>query len=55
MPVYDVEVFSAADVGDGKFAQGRLLVHGYDDVLWTDDVDAAVAFLRESIDRALNK
>ena len=30
------------------WAQARYLVHGHDDVLWTDDLDAALEFLRES-------
>lgn len=29
------------------WAQARYLVHGIDDVLWTDDLDAALAYLRE--------
>ena len=55
MPVYDIEIFPAAEVGDGKFAQCRMLVHGWDDVLWTDSPEAALDFLRESIVKALEK
>ena len=36
---------------DGTWAQGKYLVHGYDDTLWTDDLDAALAYLRESCER----
>lgn len=32
------------------WAQERYLVHGHDDVLWTDDLDAALEFLRDSCD-----
>lgn len=31
-------------------AQARFLVHGWDDVLWTDDPDYAVAYLRSELD-----
>ncbi len=55
MPVYDTEIYPAADVGEGKFAQRRMLVHGYDDVLWTDSLEAALDFLRESTVKALEK
>ena len=31
------------------WAQARYLVHGHDDVLWTDSVEFALAFLKESM------
>jgi hypothetical protein len=43
----DIEIYG--DYGDHTWAQARYLVHGYDDVLWTDDLDAAVNYMRESI------
>lgn len=43
--VLDVEIY---DTRVGTWAQGRYLVHGHNDVLWTDDLDAALEFLRES-------
>jgi hypothetical protein len=42
---FDIEVYPD---GTGEWAQAKFLVHGYDDVLWTDDIDQAVAFLKES-------
>jgi hypothetical protein len=41
----DIEIY---DTEKSKWAQGRYLVHGHDDVLWTDDLDSALEFLRES-------
>lgn len=41
----DIEIY---DPEANKWAQGRYLVHGHDDVLWTDDIDAALSFLRDS-------
>lgn len=43
----DIEIYDPANDG---WAQGRYLVHGHDDVLWTDDIEAALDFLRESAD-----
>tara|TARA_B110000285_G_C14683615_1_gene405814 strand:- start:48 stop:215 length:168 start_codon:yes stop_codon:yes gene_type:complete len=41
----DIEVYTLTNsVG----AQARYLVHGHDDVLWTDNLDQALEFLRES-------
>ena len=47
--VLDIEVYNkwGADV----WAQGRYLVHGYNDVLWTDDIDEALKFLKEGLIR----
>lgn len=42
----DIEIY-------GKDWSGRTLekyhVHGFNDVLWTDDLDEALAFLKQSI------
>lgn len=42
----DVEIY---DTDKDDWAQGRYLVHGHDDVFWTDDVEAALIFIRESL------
>lgn len=41
----DVEIYDT----DDKWAQARYLVHGHDDVLWTDDIEGVLSFLRESL------
>jgi hypothetical protein len=46
--VLDIEIYDTSDPKE-EWAQGKYLVHGYDDVLWTDDLKAALAFLEESI------
>lgn len=33
--------------------QAKLLVHGTDDVLWTDNKEDALAYLAQELDRAL--
>ncbi len=42
----DIEIYEKAGVG---FAQAKYLVHGFEDVFWTDDIDEALAFLKRSI------
>ena len=39
----DIEVYS--QYGDDYWAQSRYLVHGYDDVLWTDSAEDAAQFI----------
>lgn len=34
---------------DGDWAQAKYLVHGWDDTLWTDDIDEAMTYLKESL------
>ena len=41
--IFDIEVFD--EFGEGHWAQARFLVHGYEDVLWTNDIQAAAAFM----------
>ena len=41
----DVEIYDKND----EWAQGRYLVHGHDDVLWTDNPEHALEFLKESL------
>ena len=47
----DIEIYEkAGDDGWVKnWAQAKYLVHGFYDVLWTDDIDDALAFLKQSI------
>lgn len=42
----DIEIH---DPEQDDWAQSRYLVHGRDDSLWTDDVEVALGFLRESM------
>ncbi len=42
----DIEIY---DPDIDTWAQARYLVHGHDDVLWTDDIDEALIFLRDSL------
>jgi len=50
---FDVEVYDPKI--DDEWRQAKFLVHGIDDVLWTDDIDAAVAFIKESCLKALGE
>jgi hypothetical protein len=43
----DIEVY--AEWGDNHWAQAKYLVHGHDDVLWTNSMDDAIAFLKASL------
>ena len=44
----DIEIYSK--YGDGEWAQARYLVHGITDVMWTDDLDEALSFLKAEIE-----
>jgi hypothetical protein len=44
----DIEIH---DPTIGNWAQARYLVHGHDDSLWTDNLEDALDFLRESCDK----
>lgn len=50
---YDVEVYNR-DIED-DWPQGKFLVHGYDDVLWTDDIGSAMDFLKDSCQKRLKE
>ena len=52
-PVFtlDIEVYSK----ESKWAQGRYLVHGYDDVYWTDDINMALDALRTELEHGIKK
>ena len=55
MEKLDIEIYCGSASDDG-WAQAKYLVHGcYDDVLWTDDLGAALAFLKESIRQCEDK
>ena len=43
--VLDVEIHNCGE------EQARYLVHGIDDVLWTDSIDAVVAYIKNDLER----
>ena len=43
----DIEIYEKW--GEGELAQAKYLVHGHDDVLWTNDIDEAIAFFKASL------
>ena len=45
----DIEVYDTDDPGE-TWAQGKFLVHGIDDVLWTDNIADAINFFTESLE-----
>jgi hypothetical protein len=50
----DVEVYSSVGIKSGFniiTAQARYLVHGIDDVLWTDSIEDVLAYFREELKR----
>ena len=49
----DIEIYDTSI--SQTWEQGRYLVHGHDDSLWTDDLDAALEFLRESCNEEHDK
>lgn len=42
---FDIEVYSKYSI----WAQAKYLVHGYDDVFWTDSIDDALSSLKEEL------
>jgi len=44
----DIEVYD--EYGPDQWAQAKYLAHGRDDVLWTDDLDEALNFLRAGLE-----
>lgn len=42
----DIEVFNPEKV---EWAQAKYLVHGHEDVSWTNNLDEALSFLKEQI------
>ena len=45
--VLDIECYDTKTTDE--WVQAKYLVHGYDDVFWTDNIDDAISFLKESI------
>ena len=43
----DVEIYE--NWGDGYWAQAHYLLHGYDDVYWTNDLEKGFEFLKQQI------
>ena len=43
----DIEVYEPSD----GWAQAKYLVHGWDEILWTNDLDSALLFLKESVEK----
>lgn len=48
----DIEIYDK--FGEGYWAQCRYLVHGAHDVLWTNDLDEALSFLKDDIENKVN-
>lgn len=46
--ILDIEIYD--DYGEHTWAQARFLVHGYNDVLWTNNLREALSFLRSQIE-----
>jgi len=49
MKKLDIEIYE--EFGAGHWPQAKYLVHGYDDVLWTNDLESALQFMKESIEQ----
>ncbi len=45
----DIKIYK--DYGDGFWAQAKYLVHGLDDVLWTNDIKQVLSFLEGELER----
>ena len=45
----DIEIYE--DYGDGFWAQAKYLVHGLDDILWTNDKEQALLYLAAELER----
>jgi hypothetical protein len=43
----DIEVYD--EWGSGHWAQAKYLVHGREDVMWTNSIDEALAYLRSDL------
>ena len=44
--IFDIEIY---DTKKNKWAQARYLVHGWGDVMWTDDIEQASSFIKDSL------
>lgn len=54
MRIIDVEVYAEDEVSPKGSAQARYLVHGLDDVYWTDDLEAALKCIEGDLVRLEN-
>jgi hypothetical protein len=45
----DIQVYR--NYGDNCWAQAHYLVHGVDDVMWTDSLDEAIEYLKQELKR----
>jgi hypothetical protein len=45
----DIEVYDR--YGKGEWAQAHYLVHGWDDVMWTNTIENALQYLQEELGR----
>ena len=45
----EIDEKAGADGWVKNWAQAKYLAHGFEDVLWTDDIDEAFDFLKQSI------
>lgn len=45
----DIEVYNRGGLGENR-AQARYLVHGHDDVLWTDSLQDAINYLKHDLE-----
>jgi len=47
--ILDIQIYK--NYGEGFWAQAHYLVHGTDDVVWTNSLDDAVSYLRSELER----
>lgn len=47
----DIEIYDMKD----NWEQERFLVHGYDDVFWTDSIEDAVNYIKRDLERIVEK
>jgi hypothetical protein len=53
---FDVEVYEHDQTElPEEWEQGYYLVHGHDDVLWTNEIDEVLEFLRTSLQEATGR
>lgn len=48
----DIEIYK--NYGGAHWAQAKYLVHGLDDVLWTNSIENALAYLKSELERLEN-
>lgn len=48
----DVEIHDPETCNNGKnFIQAKFLVHGFDDVMWTDSIEDVIAYIKEDLEK----